>query len=606
MWDLGSATSQVHILAGQIVLGYNGASQVAAPEDTRSLRRLHRTGCHSHVKKLSQHNLLSIMHRPVFVLPVLAVLVIAGLVGNFDSLLLHMNRSLPGTPDEGALALLDVWWPVHSLHLPDRLAVHSFVGAPHLSNHLLGMPILQSAVYHGLVGIIGPLLALNLILIASQAATHVLSYFFLSSKEIPVPLAMAGATALAVSPWYSAAAGSANVIAASLWTLPLLLIVWDSWLNKPTTLRAASALAALVAGVLAGVQHLTWMLVLLVPYVAWRLWQRQDAHEEERSRARRQLMPVGLGVALLMFIYPLPNILQSLQGGEIPYVAELAAPQVRSTLGWLLRASPVIFTLGVVALLSSPVNGERWVWLAAGVVGTLVGLGLAPDPLMFMAGGLGLPRLPLADQFFYFGIALFAIVTLAGLLASERRWLEDIRRAWAAAGAVLVVCLISNPALVRQVPRHTVEVPDVYREIALEPEDYILLQYPFGLWSASNDQRVGEGTYLARYAIWHGKRPAGGPVPFFEPRLLAWAAEASYLSPANMNRDPAQAAQDLARVVDEGRVGYAVVHTDLLDPMTLAIIRRTAEDSGALCPAYVRGNLIVYRARWHPEGCEIE
>src|SRR5260221_14124757 len=100
-----------------------------------------------------------------------AGLALGALVANFDGLLLHPASRQPGTPDQAAFNLLGVWWPVASLSHADELVIHSFIGAPYLTNHLRNEPMLQSLIFTALKGL-GPVLAFNLLLLASQLASH--------------------------------------------------------------------------------------------------------------------------------------------------------------------------------------------------------------------------------------------------------------------------------------------------------------------------------------------------------------------------------------------------------------------------------------------------
>ncbi len=256
---------------------------------------------------------------------------------------------------------------------------------------------------------------------------------------------------------------------------------------------------------------------------------------------------------------------------------------------WIALTGPVIVLAGLATALLRRVGREVGFWLAAGAVLLVLGFGPVPDPLHVVLVGLGLPYRPLADQAFFFGPALFAGVAAATLGWREAwgGWAPGVTP-WAVAGAALVLAVGLNPAVLRGLPTHIVEVPAFYREIAAEPEDYVLLEVPSGLWSTADDQYTGEGAYLSRYVVWHHKRMASGVVAYNQRTLP----------------DPTADADTLASAVNGWRIGYVVAHPDLLDAEALAALDALAAESGALCPAVQRDGLVVYRAQWHPAGCD--
>jgi hypothetical protein len=221
-----------------------------------------------------------------------------------------------------------------------------------------------------------------------------------------------------------------------------------------------------------------------------------------------------------------------------------------------------------------------------------------------VAGALGLPAWPLADRSFSFGFALFAMLVYSCQSWSES-WQSQPNLKWQLVGlASFIIILATNVATIRAVPTHEVAVPDFYRQIAAEPEDYIVLEYPFGLASVTDSRLLGEAAYLARYSVWDLKRPASGLSPYYDPHLFEQARTNTFLSPQVLTPDDMDAAaQALGQAVREWRIGYIVVHPDLLTEEAQVIIRNLTDHSGALCPPVRRDSLILYQARWHPAGC---
>lgn len=540
----------------------------------------------------------------------LVVTIVLALIVNFDGLLLHLVSDLPGNPVAAALALTHVWWPVFSMGQPDALSIHSFFPPPFLTNHLLYMPVLQSPLFALLSAVGGPVLGLNLLLVGSQIATHGLTYAFLRVKGAPVTLALAGAAAFVLSPWYGDAVASADVIAVSFWAIPAALLAWNGWLERPSAWRSALAVAALYAAVLAGVQYATGLILLWLPFairslhVLWRGGEEVDP----RALAARQHVPVmGLALIALLYVYPMPNITRALQGFEPAYNAGLLPPADQSILGALLHTGPLIVGLAAVTAFFAPRGPRKGMWLAVGGVALLIGMALLPDPVYMLLAGLGMRVYPLAARGYLFGVALFALIVYA-TIGWREPWGDVLFRpayGWGAVGALLILALATNHATFRALPRHTAAVPEFYAGIAAEPESYVLIDLPFGVASTLDGAALGEGAEFARYAVWHHKRPLGAPAPYVEPRVFDALAGQAFLFPGADDQPGGEAVRALAAAVDEWRVGYVVLHPDRMADGAVEAFDALAKESGALCPAVERDGLIVYRAEWHPAGCEV-
>jgi hypothetical protein len=540
----------------------------------------------------------------------LVVTIVLALIVNFDGLLLHLATDLPGDLVDAALALTHVWWPVYSMGQPDALSIHSFFTPPYLINHLLYMPVLQSPVFALLSALGGPVPGLNLLLVASQIATHALTYVFLRGKGAPITLALAGAAAFVLAPWYGDAVGSADVIGASFWVIPAALIAWDRWAAQPSTWRAALVVVALYAAVLAGVQHVIGLILLWLPFAIGTLrplWQRGGEADQRALAARQHVPAMGLALIALLYVYPMPNITRTLQGFEPAYNALPLPPADRSIIGAILHNGPLIAGLAVVTAFFAPGEGRRGMWLVVGGVALLMGMALLPDPVYMLLAGLGMRVYPLAERGYLFGVGLFALMVYAALGWRET-WGDALARpayGWGAAAALIALALGTNPATIRAMPRHTVDVPDFYAAIAAEPESYVLVDLPFGLVSTLDGAALGEGADLAQYAVWHHKRPLGAPAPYYEPRVFDDLSGQAFLFPGALDgADSGEAARALAEAVDEWRIGYVVLHPDRMAEDAAEAFDALAEESGALCPAVEGDGLIVYRAQWHPAGCE--
>jgi hypothetical protein len=154
------------------------------------------------------------------------------------------------------------------------------------------------------------------------------------------------------------------------------------------------------------------------------------------------------------------------------------------------------------------------------------------------------------------------------------------------------------------VPTNEVNVPVFYSQIASEPEDYLLLEYPFGLASVADSRTLGSVAYLARNSVWDYKRSVSGLAPFYTDRVFEKETATQFLFPDKLTDDNRQqAALALGVAIREWRIGYVVVHSDLLSAQTLSALSDLLAHSEALCPPVVRDGLTLYRAQWHPYGC---
>jgi hypothetical protein len=541
---------------------------------------------------------------------IINLLTLLSVLLNFDGLLLRLGTHLGGSPDSAALALWHLWWPQYGVWQSDPLIINAYSGAPYLVNHLRYMPILQSWLFAPLRVIGGPVLAFNLILLLSQVATQVTLFSFFRTKAVPGLAAGVGATAFVLSPWYVATITHADLIVAGLWTLPVALLAWDAWLRRPTWGRTVGVVVALYAAVLCGVQHVAWIVGLWLPYaiLTGRAVWRAGADDERLIALREQLSLMILLGLIPALVYPLPTIVRALQGGEPAFANAVIPPppSLTSFVGPLRRSGPLIWLFGVVALLFAQPARKVVCWAILGGLYLLVAVGLLPEPLRMIAGALAMPYQPLYDREVFFGLALIVLL-IFGLLAWRDVWerVGGTVWVWVAGAAALALIAAAAPSTFNPLERHPVQAPAIYDQIAAEPEDYLLLAYPFGLLNTQDGEALGENAALSQYAVWHHKRTLGGIAPHYEPTVHDRFREVPFLFPEALEPgDYADAADALGVAVREWRVGYVVVYPDLLAADALDTIAVLAQESDALCPATVQDGLVIYRARWHPAGCE--
>lgn len=520
----------------------------------------------------------------------------------FDRLLLHLSTNLPGDPTAGARALLALWWPTFSLRVADTMAIHSYLGAPSLSNHTLALPIVPSVLFWALRTFSGPVLAANLTMIVSAGLTAALTTLYLSSKDIPISAAALGGAALVLSPWYVRAVTAGDVIAASLWVLPVAFWTLDRWLENPTRLNGGLMVAAAYGGVLVGVPLGLLLLTTWLPYAAWRIW---SARREDRGSARQdQLTVLALVLLGLLMLYPAPPLVRTLVGDE-PAYGPLWQAGDRSLLGWALDTSIPILGAALITLLTARQQRRHIIWLLVGGVSLLIGVTALPDPITMILGALQAPAPPMAPPHLFLGGAAFTLLIYVGETLRDQPIQPRLRWNGVTAAVGVLIVLAADPGTYRGLAQHVLDIPGFYATIASEPEDYIVLDYPLGLSGSLDGQTVGEAAYLARNAVWHEKRSASGIFPALSADLIDDLERDSFLQPETLSAsDLPEAAQAAADAVRRWRIGYVVVHPDLLDGEDLDQIEALLAASEALCPPVERDGLRIYRAQWNPEGCE--
>ncbi len=540
-----------------------------------------------------------------------AALILLAVLLNFNRALLQLNSSIPGTPEQAASALWHVWWPTFATNAPDGLAIHAFQGGPHLANHLRALPLLQSIPFALISGLTGnPILAFNLILIASTIATILLTKLFIQRHGVSEVLAILGSFALVTSAWYASALTSSELIAASLWLLPLALLAWDSWQTRPSIWMALVMVSVLYASVLAGIQNFAWLTCLWLPYA---IWSRRTSRRDALTPVERDgILLMMLLFFILFFIFPGPELVRTLQGVEPAYAEAAWSGVSRSLIGTFLRASPVVIGMVVAALLFMLPRGEGLFWLVVGTALLVIGAGIIPDPLSILAGALNIAYQPLYTRTSFLGPSVFALIMFAAMAWNEV-WGRPVRRLvrWVAVLGVMALLVLIPLVELRQSDSMTELRPaPIYSEIAREPEDYYVLDYPNGLtntFDTGSNASQANTAYLSVYAVWHHKRTISGIGPYYSPEFVEQTNTLSFLHPATIPSARFEAAaRELETAVNGWRIGYIFVHVDSLSPEEFEATTRLIEASNSVCaPMDIAGDRVkVYRTHWHPFGCE--
>jgi hypothetical protein len=222
-----------------------------------------------------------------------------------------------------------------------------------------------------------------------------------------------------------------------------------------------------------------------------------------------------------------------------------------------------------------------------------------------LTGALGFTSQPLFEAQFIFGAAVLALTIYASQQLTLVQLLQKDWQRWLVAGGIAVLILGALFPALREQQRHTVQNYAFLRELAADPEDYLVLHYPFGLTGLANQTVSGQHAELSRYALWHQKRTPNGVALYYDSATFSRFSEQQFLFLNQLSADDtANAASQLGEAVRTWRIGYVIVHPELLSQSEIEMLDSLAVDSEALCPAFEQEGLHVYRALWHPAGCE--
>jgi hypothetical protein len=142
-------------------------------------------------------------------------------------------------------------------------------------------------------------------------------------------------------------------------------------------------------------------------------------------------------------------------------------------------------------------------------------------------------------------------------------------------------------------------------------EDYVVLEVPNG--AATGEIILGDprAAQLQYYGIIHQKRMVNGfisraPLEHFwymltDDPMLSWLGQRRFLEPQAVEAQ-------LRQRIFEYPIGYIVIHRDLIGLESATVQEILAYFNSLddlLCPPTVEGAAVVYRTRWHPDGCAV-
>jgi hypothetical protein len=176
--------------------------------------------------------------------------------------------------------------------------------------------------------------------------------------------------------------------------------------------------------------------------------------------------------------------------------------------------------------------------------------------------------------------------------------------------AVLLLLIYAESNLFASIPLQPIPTRYAfYDSMRREPYDYVVVEIPTA--GASGEGIVGRSEWVAAqwYGITHEKRMINGHISRVPPLtylymetsdpMLSWLGQRRWLEPETV-------VAQMRERIDDWQIGYFVLHTQWLpqNGSTLQeILGFFNSHDDLVCPVWQEVDVIVYRTRWHPDGC---
>lgn len=505
----------------------------------------------------------------------------------------------------------------------------------------------------------GTLPAMAAVLVMAMSLSGFCAYLLFRSESVPAVLALPSGVLYMLTPAMLLAIMLSTINYASLFWYPLLLLLWG---RVAQTTRLAGLFWAMAFGIaLYGLvqtdyQHVLFAAVLLIPYGVLTLLQTgsftvtpegefsRDAEDYSEPSQRihkpqilrwsligRGLLAVGVALVLLWFVGPLPALLRfdrsTLSPMSIDKAQNIAFPQGyigrlgtydyrQITLGALIVPLLAIALMAAFTVLRSR-DRRRWFWLAL----TAIPLILTPGAVIMIGdSAITTPYVAFHNLFgglfrsparFAPPLILAALIFIGRSFAPALAGRPHISR-WIGVGGLLLV--LGEARLYQPMPIQPVTPAyDFYTQIGQERGEPYDSQVIFEVPNAggSGEAWVGEFRNMEAqfYGITHGKRMLNGSIAraplnhfwywLYDDPMIAWLGQRRYLEPETV-------AGQMRERIFGWPIGYFVVHQDWIGrdgPTNQEIIGWFNTLNDLLCPPFIERDAVVYRTRWHPDGC---
>ncbi len=529
---------------------------------------------------------------------------------SLDNLVLHFATAIPESWDY-AIYYWNLWWVKYALFTLHRDPMFTnyvlYPNTINLSLHTLNLAL--GLLTLPLQYILDLKLIFNGMLVGSFIATGYFTFLFLRRHVQSDWLATLGGVLFAFTPIALTRAGSGHLHLLQAWLIPLQLILWEN-LIAPDRLgrrifKAAGFGLIVYMAWMTGFEISLWTLVLLAPYGLY-TWLAQ-CEGRERLRVIGLALVAGLCVLGPALIEPIPALVQT-RGMVFPLVDRHTLEFQSFQAIWLVIRDPdwLGFTIGqLIPLLTlfgvivARKRRVRWLWFAVGLGSLIIALGPywpgtdIPLPYQLVHKLLGSQyRTPVR----FMTPAAFALIVFITLSLGD--WFERKNRRqltpWLT-GAAIVVLVFDSGMLA---PFSVIYMPDyaIYHEIALDADEYALLEVPVG--PASGFGEFGTAPDLQYYSHIHHKRILNGIVSRVPSDYMSKYERSPLLRGlTGLYNMPAfdVAARELADKLNRWDMRYVLVHRDRLEKARAPAIIAFLNVQPVLCLVDAEGDLLAYR-----------
>lgn len=513
-----------------------------------------------------------------------------------------------GSDHEEAIFAWNLWWTRHALlELGQNPLWTDYVFQP----FTLDLRLHTFALLYGLIsipmqpflGVGGSLNAMILLTIALNGYTVFLLGRHLLQDD---RAALVAGAIVAVNPTLTFHLRAGKPSFAAIWPLALALLFLS---RLATSRRRRDALGlglALLSALLIDFQILLYASLWLALYGAYLVLRRPPLLSDRRFVAGLILALILVGAPFLLLFYP-ALVAAAAHGYPIPTARDtlvyslqvkhfLWPSFLRLTFGLSLPLL-VIATLVTLARTRKPLF-----WLTGAVCFLVLSLGIALQPTGVPLPFALLRKVPGLAQFrtpYRFTIP----ATLGLALAAAGAWsywrsrfsAASWNRRWLVLTAVFLGLLVLDSRAVAPFVPQSYPVAPIYRQISRQPGDFTVLEVPLGVRSGTDV--LGYGDFLQYYQTVHQKRTVNGmvarvPRVYFE-TYRRWP---SFLILAGQPvPDGVDVNADLSRRLQSLRVGYVIVHPEMLEEPALARIEALLARQPGLTPVGESSELRVYR-----------
>jgi hypothetical protein len=484
------------------------------------------------------------------------------------------NGQILGVDYGGSLSYWAVWFPWHALQHNLDMAFTDYFFFPVEINIMLLLSPLSTLFYHLLNIVLPSLLAYNLLFPIYVALTGWLTFLFARRYIQSDLFALAAALVIAFNPLSFSLAEDGSLILLGWFVFPLWLLAWMDFLENPRGWALVRTLAATYLVILMALQFSNLMLTFLLPLAAWQFRES----ETEWDQIVDYLVLGGVILIVLLLIHPLTIIFRATYIGAYgPFVSQHPAISVQGT-AWTL------FLWGGTALILLAVSlwddAGRLRWLMVIGINAAIYTVVELAPLTLLSEIFNVPNAPELTPRALF---LLPIIFCGSVMVFQ--WLAELELTGArrmGLYATMVAVIFGGSGWWQDLPTTTVRDYEFYRNIASDPENYLVIDVP-----------VTQPRTLV-YAPTHHKRT---PSQIFNDPL--------YLMLAGLDMDggdPLDIQHDSLAL----RAAYVVIYRDEFTPLTAGgvdSVRGWLEWSGAYCLGGVEDDIEYWRAAWHPAGC---